>query len=61
MKVEIPTTLDSEAIDEFSRVKLENEILKLKLKSFNQDDDKYKKLQSEIDQLTWQLSKVSFV
>lgn len=58
VKVEIPTTLNSEAIDEFSRVKLENEILKLKLKSFNQDDDKYKKLQSEIDQLTWQLSKM---
>jgi len=58
VKVEIPATLDMETRDEFSRVKLENEILKLKLKSFNQDDEKYKKLQSEIEQLTWQLSKM---
>jgi len=58
VKVEIPATFDSETIDEFSRVKLENEILKLKLKSFNQDDEKYKKLQCEIEQLTWQLSKM---
>jgi len=56
--VEISDIVPKEPIDEFSRVKLENEILKLKLKSFNQDDEKYKKLQMEIEQLTWQLGKM---
>ena len=51
-------TTASETIDELSKVKLENKILKLKLKSYNQDDEKYKKLQCEIEQLTWQLNKV---
>lgn len=51
-------TTASETIDELSKVKLENKILKLKLKSYNQDNEKYKKLQCEIEQLTWQLNKV---
>ena len=40
-------------------MKRENEILKRRLSEYNKEDEKYKKLQFEIEQLTWQLGKVS--
>ena len=46
---------------ELSCLKIENEMLKLKLESFNQKDEKYKKLWLEIENLTWQISKVNFI
>ena len=46
--------------DEYVRVKRENEILKRRLSEYNTEDEKYKKLEFEIEQLTWQLGKVSF-
>lgn len=45
--------------DEYVRVKRENEILKRRLSQYNTEDEKYKKLEFEIEQLTWQLGKVS--
>ena len=45
--------------DEYVRVKRENEILKRRLSEYNTEDEKYKKLEFEIEQLTWQLGKVS--
>jgi len=50
--------IGSDTFDKFSELKLENEMLKLKLKSFNYDDEKYKILKCEIEHLTWQLSKM---
>ena len=44
--------------DEYVRVKRENEILKRRLSEYNTEDEKYKKLEFEIEQLTWQLGKV---
>jgi len=43
---------------EYVRVKRENEILKRRLSEYNKEDEKYKKLQFEIEQLTWQLGKM---
>ena len=44
--------------DEYVRVRRENEILKRRLSEYNKEDEKYKKLEFEIEQLTWQLGKV---
>ena len=44
--------------DEYVRVKRENDLLKKKLLDYSKEDEKYKKLQFEIEQLTWQLGKV---
>ena len=54
---------DSEAAaareeSEYVRVRRENEILKRRLSEYSKEDDKYKKLEFEIEQLTWQLGKV---
>ena len=43
---------------EYVRVRRENEILKRRLSEYSKEDDKYKKLEFEIEQLTWQLGKV---
>ena len=48
------------AVKEFIRVKEENQRLKVKMKTFNQEDQRYKKLELEVDHLTWQLSKVFY-
>ena len=44
--------------DEYVKVKRENDLLKKKLLDYSKEDEKYKKLQFEIEQLTWQLGKV---
>jgi len=44
--------------DEYVRVKRENDLLKKKLLDYSKEDEKYKKLQFEIEQLTWQLGKM---
>ena len=44
--------------DEYVKVKMENDLLKKKLLDYSKEDEKYKKLQFEIEQLTWQLGKV---
>ena len=48
----------SEDSAEYSRVKAENELLKRKLALLNREDERYKKMEFEIEQLTWQLGKV---
>ena len=52
------TDKENELEDEYVRVRRENEILKRRLSEHNKEDEKYKKLESEIEQLTWQLGKV---
>jgi len=54
---------DSEAAaareeSEYVRVRRENDILKRRLSEYSKEDDKYKKLEFEIEQLTWQLGKM---
>ena len=48
----------TKAEENFVRVNEENERLKMKMKTYNQGYQRYKKLELEVDQLTWQLSKV---
>ena len=43
---------------EYVRVRRENDLLKRRLSEYSKEDDKYKKLEFEIEQLTWQLGKV---
>ena len=50
----------TQAVEEFIRVKAENQRLKMKMKTYNQGDQRYKKLELEVDHLTWQLSKVLY-
>lgn len=52
------TLVLSQAMEEFLRVKTENERLKNKMKTYNQRDERYKKLEQEVEHLTWQLSKM---
>ena len=52
------TDKENELEDEYVRVRRENEILKRRLSEHNKEDEKYKKLEFEIEQLTWQLGKV---
>ena len=48
----------TQAVEEFLRVKAENERLKMKMKTCIEGDGRYKKLELEVENLTWQLSKV---
>ena len=48
----------TQAVEEFLRVKAENERLKMKMKTCIERDGRYKKLELEVENLTWQLSKV---
>ena len=52
------TDKETDLEDEYVRVRRENEILKRRLSEHNKEDEKYKKLEFEIEQLTWQLGKV---
>ena len=52
------TLVLSQAVEEFIRVRTENERLKMKMKNYSQRDERYKKLEVEVEHLTWQLSKV---
>ena len=52
------TDKENDLEDEYVRVRRENEILKRRLSEHNKEDEKYKKLEFEIEQLTWQLGKV---
>eukprot|EP00092_Neocalanus_flemingeri_P000027 GFUD01000027.1.p1 GENE.GFUD01000027.1~~GFUD01000027.1.p1 ORF type:complete len:382 (-),score=92.57 GFUD01000027.1:31-1176(-) len=48
----------TKALEEFLRVRAENESRKTKMKTYNQRDERYKKLELEVEHLTWQLSKM---
>jgi cell shape-determining protein MreC len=50
----------TQAVEEFIRVKAENQRLKVKMKTFSQGDQRYKKLELEVDHLSWQLNKVFY-
>ena len=55
------TAVTSNDVSEYVRVKRENEVLKRRLSAYNKEDEKYKKLEFEIEQLTWQLGKVRMI
>ena len=52
------TLVLTQAVEEFLRVKADNERLKMKMKTCIQGDGRYKKLEIEVDNLNLQLSKV---
>ena len=54
------TLVLAQAVEEFLRVKAENERLKTRMKTCKQGDQRYQKLEQEVEHLTWQLRKVIF-